>query len=69
VVRFYNAGGKPTPALSDLIKPLHLTEQEMFELIAFLGALTDPVVITRPALPPQKEVTAQRHIPTDIAAD
>ena len=68
VVRFYNVGGKQTPGLSDLIKPLHLMEKEIFELVAFLGALTDPVVITRPALPPQKEVAAQRHTPTAVTA-
>jgi cytochrome c peroxidase len=69
VVRFYNAGGKHTAGLSDLMKPLHLNDREIFELVAFLGALTDPVVITRPALPPQKEVTAQKHTSTDVSAD
>jgi len=28
-----------------------LTESEIFDLVAFLGALTDPVVIERPKIP------------------
>jgi cytochrome c peroxidase len=48
VIRFYNKGGDNVESRSKLIKPLDLTELEIQELIAFLGALTDPVVIERP---------------------
>lgn len=51
VIDLYNRGGNKTDNLDKLIKPLHLTEQEKFDLIAFLGALTDPVIIERPKLP------------------
>ena len=39
VVRFYNDGGIDNPELSPLIKPLGLTEQEMAQLVEFLGSL------------------------------
>lgn len=61
VVRFYNAGGKHKNGASDLIKPLHLAEAEVFDLVAFLGALTDPVVVTRPEIPPAKEMSVHRN--------
>jgi cytochrome c peroxidase len=59
VVRFYNTGGTSTQGLSELIKPLHLTDSEVFDLVAFLGALTDPVVVTRPAIPSETVLSAQ----------
>ena len=50
VIRFYNRGGDvPTP--DPLIKPLHLDEREIADLVAFLGALTDPLHIERPVVP------------------
>ena len=61
VVRFYNDGGKPKYGRSALITPLHLTEEEIFDLVAFLGALTDPVVVQRPAIPPIKELSVRQH--------
>ena len=51
VIRFYAQGGENKEGISALIKPLNLTESEIADLIAFLGALTDPVVITRPDVP------------------
>lgn len=48
VIRFYNKGGDEVEGRSKLIKPLGLTELEVQELVAFLGALTDPVIIERP---------------------
>lgn len=51
VVRFYNRGGDaPTP--DPLVRPLGLTDREVLDLVAFLGALTEPLVIERPVLPP-----------------
>ena len=41
VVEFYNAGGRPNPYLSPLIRPLFLTDYERAALVAFLRALTD----------------------------
>ncbi len=51
VIRFYNAGGGPASTKTDIVKPLNLTENEIFDLVAFLGALTDPVTIQRPVIP------------------
>lgn len=51
VIRFYNRGGDNALGRSKLIEPLNLTELEIQELVAFLGALTDPVVIERPIIP------------------
>lgn len=51
VVRFYNRGGNPHKYRSALIKPLNLNDQEIMDLVAFLGALTDPVIVKRPRLP------------------
>ena len=50
VVQFYNRGGdvaSPDP----LVKKLELTAEEERALIAFLGALTDPVHIEHPVIP------------------
>jgi cytochrome c peroxidase len=50
VVRFYNRGGDvPTP--DPLVRKLDLNEGEIRDLVAFLGALTDPVVIQVPQVP------------------
>lgn len=58
VVQFYNAGERKSAATSDLIEPLHLSEADIFDLIAFLGALTDPVIVTRPEIPSGQNETA-----------
>lgn len=50
VVRFYNRGGDvPTP--DPLVKKLHLAEDEIRDLVAFMGALTEPLEIPRPEIP------------------
>jgi cytochrome c peroxidase len=46
VVRFYNQGGVVNDNQSPLIKPLHLSEAEVAELVAFLNALTGSNVAT-----------------------
>jgi cytochrome c peroxidase len=51
VIRFYNAGGKNKEDISPIIRPLNLTKSEIADLVAFLEALTDPVVITTPEIP------------------
>ncbi len=50
VIQFYNGGGGIGPNKDSLIKPLNLEEFEVRDLIAFLSALTDPVIIERPQL-------------------
>ena len=40
VVRFYNGGGTKNPFLDPRIRPLHLTEVEQADLVAFLETLT-----------------------------
>ena len=40
VVEFYNAGGVPNELLDPRIRPLHLSEAEVDDLVAFLYALT-----------------------------
>lgn len=39
VVRFYNRGAGQAPGKSDLLKPLHMSEDEQRDLVAFLRAL------------------------------
>jgi len=51
VVRFYNRGGDMKDGVDKLVKPLDLTEQEINDVVAFMGALLDPVTIVRPKLP------------------
>jgi cytochrome c peroxidase len=40
VIDFYDKGGEPNPYLDGGIRPLHLTEQEKNDLIAFMKSLT-----------------------------
>ncbi len=51
VVAFYNMGGKNKKNLDKLIKPLGCSEHEMQDLVAFLGALNDPLNVARPEIP------------------
>ena len=51
VVEFYNRGGDDKEGISPLIKELNLTDQEMADLVAFMGALTEPIRIERPEIP------------------
>lgn len=50
VVQYYNRGGDK-PGADPLMKKLALTEGEVRDLVAFLGALTDPVKVDAPILP------------------
>jgi cytochrome c peroxidase len=49
VVNHYNSGGKSSPTKNNLLYPLHLSEQQKADLIAFLLTLTDSTVVTNPA--------------------
>jgi cytochrome c peroxidase len=44
VVDFYEKGGKPNPHLSPLIHPIELSAQDRTDLVAFLEALSSPVL-------------------------
>ena len=50
VVRFYNRGGD-VPSPDPLVRKLGLSDTEVMDLVAFLGALTDPVATARPQIP------------------
>jgi cytochrome c peroxidase len=45
VVKFYNRGGRPNPYLDGGMRPLHLTEGEMNDLVEFMRALTSDDVL------------------------
>jgi cytochrome c peroxidase len=45
VVRFYNRGGNANPSLDERMRPLHLSEEEMNELVEFMRALTSDDVL------------------------
>lgn len=49
VVRFYNNGGGPAAHKDRLIRKLNLSEREVADLIAFLGALNSNETYTKPA--------------------
>lgn len=52
VIEFYNKGGEPNPWLDRQIRPLHLTDQEKGDLLAFLRSLDGgPIAIEPPRLP------------------
>ncbi len=51
VIRFYNRGGDRKENISKEIKPLNMSDQEIWDLVAFLSSLTDPVFIDRPNIP------------------
>jgi len=68
VVQFYNAGGGQndftdgTMAASktDLIKPLGLSDEEVAQLVAFLGAFSGPEIkVEAPTLPPYAALPSQ----------
>jgi cytochrome c peroxidase len=40
VVDYFDSGGDYSPNKSELIKPLHLSEEEKRDLVAFLESLT-----------------------------
>ncbi len=59
VVRFYNRGGERNPLLDIRLRPLHLTDDEMNDLVEFLRALTsDDVLRQAQRARPQTLVTS-----------
>ena len=59
VVRFYNQGGKAadTRGRARHITELHLSEQDIADLVAFLEALTSPVEVKRLVVPEAYQAT------------
>jgi len=53
-VEHFNSGGAEHPNRSSLVMPLGLTAQEVDDLVAFLGALTDPAFISAPGFGPPR---------------
>lgn len=51
VVRFYNRGGDEKKNRDPLIRELKLSAQDEADLVAFMGALTDPLRVDRPTIP------------------
>jgi cytochrome c peroxidase len=52
VIDLYDKGGIDRPSRSEDIKPLHLTDQEKADLLAFLRTLTSgPEAVMVPTLP------------------
>ncbi len=51
VIRFYNRGGDREENLSKDINPLNLSDKDIWDLVAFLSSLTDPVFVNRPNVP------------------
>ena len=47
VVQFYNRGGDHKEQISELIKPLELSDEEVRDLVAFLASLNQPLPISR----------------------
>ena len=53
VVRLYNLGGRDPASYGKAldIRPLNLRDSELADLVAFLEALTSPVLVTPPTMP------------------
>ncbi len=51
VLHFYNRGGDSPRHRSRLIRPLHLSDAEIADLLSFLHALTEPIEIKPPKIP------------------
>lgn len=49
VVRFYNRGGDLDSEIEVSIEPLELTEDEIRDLVAFLGSVNQPLEVARPS--------------------
>ena len=57
VIDFYDQGGGDDPDRSDLLEPLDLTEDEKFDLLEFLEALSGREIRIVPPPPPPYEVS------------
>ena len=48
VIKHYESGGHPAENVSPNVRPLHFTERDRADLIAFLNALTDTTITRYP---------------------
>lgn len=48
VIEHYDSGGLDSPNKSSLLQPLHLTESQKSDLLAFILTLTDTTILTNP---------------------
>lgn len=55
VVEYYDKGGRKNPFLDPAIFPLHLTDQEKVDLVAFLDSLSNPDCLFRAGTFPRSE--------------
>jgi cytochrome c peroxidase len=61
VVKFYNRGGERNPNLDERMRPLHLSDQEMSDLVELLRALTSDDVLHQAQLTtPQNRASVLR---------
>lgn len=51
VIEHYNKGGESKKGLSHFMKPLNLSKREVWDLVAFLHMLTDPIEVAYPEIP------------------
>lgn len=51
VMKFYNRGGDDKKRRDPLVRELDLSKQDIADLVAFMKALTDPVVVEAPEIP------------------
>ena len=63
VVQFYNQGGQRREGIDTQMKPLHLSAEEVDQLIAFMESLTDPLIV----LPPTVSAAAKESLPEKSA--
>nr|WP_235044524.1 c-type cytochrome [Methylohalobius crimeensis] len=57
VVDYYDQGGRRNPFLDPAIYPLHLTDQEKSDLVAFLKSLDNPDCLFSPGRFPRVEAS------------
>lgn len=62
VVEYYDRGGNRNPNLDPMMLPLHLTQREKADLVAFLEALTGPFpVLEAPSFPPDADTSGSAN--------
>ena len=64
VVQFYNQGGQRQEGIDMLMKPLHLTAEEVDELLAFMESLTAPITVLPPTMPAAAKESPQEKAVT-----
>ncbi|MGI8836490.1 MAG: cytochrome-c peroxidase [Pyrinomonadaceae bacterium] len=66
VVRFYNRGGNVNPKLDERMQPLHLSDEEINELVEFMRALTsdDVLLQSQRAIPQTRKPLTVRPLST-----